>query len=264
MDRHSAGVAAVFTAMGIAGLALLNLLFSPGYLWFYYAAFVTVWWPLSAYFIPRRNLIGYALVGSFITIIFLAAVNLLNSPGHLWFLYAGYPFLWWPIALRLGRKTGTLSFSLVCSAITIAYYVALNVLLSPGYPWSICVVYAVLWWPLSLRFAKTKHLLRYSIAAALLTIVFFAALNLVSSPGALWAIYPVFAVLWWPLSVFCAERKSWMGFSIAGALLGSAFFAVVNAITSPGALWAVYPVFAILWWPLSMYYFNYRKKKIAQ
>lgn len=316
MAGRNAGVAAAFTAMGILGLAILNLTFSPGYIWFYYAAFALLWWPLAVRLSPRRNPVGFALAGSAMTLIFLAAVNLQNSPdylwflyavaplvwwpvsvyfstrsrmrllslagsalmvayfvvinlllspGHLWFLYACYPFLWWPVAMYLGRRAGTTEFALVCSAVTIVYYAAMNDLLSPGYPWSIYPAFAVLWWPLSLYFAKKKQWLGYSFTAALMTIVFFVTVNLVSSPGVCWAVYPMFAVLWWPMAMFFSARKKWLGFSLSGAALTVAFFIVVNAITSPGVPWAVYPIFAILWWPLSVYFFKYKKMKtVAQ
>jgi hypothetical protein len=304
MAGRNAGIAAAFTAMGILGLAVLNFLFSPGYIWFYYPAFAALWWPLAAWLIPRRNLVGFALAGSILTIGFLAAVNLQNSPehlwflyavgplawwpvgmyfkshsrlrslslagsalmiayfiavnlflspGHMWFLYACYPFVWWPIVMYLGRKAGTLAFALVCSAVTIAYYAALNLLLSPGYPWAVYPAFAVAWWPLSMYFAKKRQWIGYSFAASALAIAFFIIVNLVSSPGVNWAIYPIFAVLWWPMAMLAARRKSWLGFALAGAALTVAFFTYVNLITSPDVNWAIYPIFAVLWWPLSVW-----------
>ena len=92
-------------------------------------------------------------------------------------------------------------------------------------------------------------------SALLLTI------NLLYSPGVLWAVFPIFAVLWWPMSVFFAKRKAWFGYSMAGALLTSALLLAVNLMLSPGVLWAVFPIFALMWWPLSMYFFQYRKAK---
>lgn len=305
MESRKAGIAAAFTAMGILGLAILNFTFSPGYIWFYYAAFAALWWPLAAYFMPKRNHVGFALAGSAMTIAFLAAVNLQNSPGHLWFLYAVcplvwwpigtyfsnlrryrtlsiagsaimiayfiainsllspghpwflyacFPFLWWPIVMYLGRKAGTLAFALICSAVTAVYYAVLNALLSPGYPWAIYPAFAIAWWPLSLFFAKRKQWLGYSVAASLLTAAFFVAVNLLSSPGAFWALYPIFAILWWPMSMFFSRRKNWVGYSFAGAALAVAFFVAVNLIASPGAVWAIYPIFAVLWWPMSVFF----------
>jgi len=32
-------------------------------------------------------------------------------------------------------------------------------------------------------------------------------------------------------------------------------------MTTPHVIWAVYPSFAILWWPLAMYFFRTKKDK---
>ncbi|GAF18181.1 hypothetical protein JCM19046_2741 [Bacillus sp. JCM 19046] len=39
----------------------------------------------------------------------------------------------------------------------------------------------------------------------------------------------------------------------------SIFFVCVNYITSPATIWAVYPIFIAIWWPLSLYFFSYKK-----
>jgi hypothetical protein len=45
------------------------------------------------------------------------------------------------------------------------------------------------------------------------------------------------------------------------ALLSSALFIVVNIVTTPHNIWAVYPIFAFIWWPLATYYFIYKHNK---
>jgi hypothetical protein len=40
-------------------------------------------------------------------------------------------------------------------------------------------------------------------------------------------------------------------------------FIAVNFFTTPNRIWAVYPIFALIWWPLSIYYFVYLKQKVA-
>lgn len=310
MADRNAGIAAAFTAMGILGLAVLNFLFSPGYIWFYYPAFAALWWPLAAWLIPRRKFTGFALAGSILTIGFLAAVNLQNSPdhlwflyvvgplawwpvgtyfesrdrlralslagsalmiayfiavnlflspGHLWFLYACYPFVWWPVVMYLGRKAGTLAFAFICSAVTVIYYTALNLLLSPGYPWVVYVAFAVAWWPLSMYYAQKKRWLAYSFAASAMSIAFFIIVNLISSLCVNWAIYPIYAVLWWPMAMLAAHRKNWLGFAVTGAAVTSVFFVLVNMVTSPGVPWAVFPIFAVLWWPLGVFFFRRKR-----
>ena len=59
----------------------------------------------------------------------------------------------------------------------------------------------------------------------------------------------------------CGLCKTWASdaFSLCGALLSSALFIAVNIITTPHNIWAVYPIFAFIWWPLATYYFIFRK-----
>lgn len=49
-------------------------------------------------------------------------------------------------------------------------------------------------------------------------------------------------------------------FSIWGSGLIIAFFVFINLYYTPNTIWAIYPIFAILWWPLSMYFVWSRKK----
>ncbi len=49
-------------------------------------------------------------------------------------------------------------------------------------------------------------------------------------------------------------------FSIWGSGLIIAFFIFINLYYTPHIIWAIYPIFAILWWPLSMYFVWSRKK----
>jgi hypothetical protein len=88
---------------------------------------------------------------------------------------------------------------------------------------------------------------------AWLIIVFFVVLNRISSPEVFWAIHLIFAVLWWPISIYLAKKTFY--YSAVGAGMTILYFSLVNYMTSPHQLWAVYPAFAVFWWPLSVYYF---------
>jgi hypothetical protein len=303
MNKRRIGLAALFAAIGVAEAAALNYFFSPAYIWFYYVAFGLLWWPLAAllppgrrpvvfslagslmtaaflaavsmqntpdnpwflyalyplawwpvsvYFSRRRKFRGLSLAGCALTVAYFAALNFILTPSHPWFLYACWPIVWWPVAMHLGKKAGTLAFACVCSALTIAYYAALNVFVSPGFPWAICPAFAVLWWPISMYFAKKRQWVGYSFAGSALTVAFLFVLNLVSSPAHLWAVYPSAAIPWWPVSVFFAKRRAWLAYSVAGAALVAGGSILVNLIASPGTPWAFYPIFAVLWWPMSV------------
>lgn len=45
-----------------------------------------------------------------------------------------------------------------------------------------------------------------------------------------------------------------LGFSLWGSALIIALVVFVNLTYSPGVIWFVYPVFAVLWWPLALFY----------
>jgi uncharacterized membrane protein len=47
-------------------------------------------------------------------------------------------------------------------------------------------------------------------------------------------------------------------FSIAGSVLIIALMIFINLYAAPDFLWCVFPIFAVLWWPLAMY-FRWRK-----
>lgn len=49
-------------------------------------------------------------------------------------------------------------------------------------------------------------------------------------------------------------------FSIWGSSLIIVFFVFINFYYTPDTIWAIYPIFAILWWPLSMYFVWSRKQ----
>ena len=51
-----------------------------------------------------------------------------------------------------------------------------------------------------------------------------------------------------------------LGFSIWGSVLIIALFIFINLYYTPKTIWFVYPTFAVLWWPLSMFYRWLRRK----
>lgn len=49
-------------------------------------------------------------------------------------------------------------------------------------------------------------------------------------------------------------------FSIISSILIISLFIFMNFYYTPKTIWFVYPTFAILWWPLSMFYYWLRKR----
>lgn len=49
-------------------------------------------------------------------------------------------------------------------------------------------------------------------------------------------------------------------FSILGSILIISMLVFTNLYYTPRVIWFVYPTFAVLWWPLSMFYYWLRKR----
>ncbi len=45
-----------------------------------------------------------------------------------------------------------------------------------------------------------------------------------------------------------------LGYSIVGSLLIIALMLFINLYISPGFLWCIFPIFGVLWWPLTMFF----------
>jgi len=45
-----------------------------------------------------------------------------------------------------------------------------------------------------------------------------------------------------------------LGYSVWGSVLIIALFVFINLYFSPGVIWYPFPVFALLWWPLTMFF----------
>jgi hypothetical protein len=52
-----------------------------------------------------------------------------------------------------------------------------------------------------------------------------------------------------------------LGFSLWGSALIIGLVVFVNLYYTPSAIWCVYPIFAVLWWPLAMFYHWLGKKR---
>ncbi len=120
------------------------------------------------------------------------------------------------------------------------------------------------------RTEKSKKLalaLAFSIWGVILTSAFFVFINLYYTPYIIWFVYPVFAVLWWPIVQFFRWRhfkynKSFgLPFSISSYLLVMALLIFTNYYFSPNTIWFVYPAFGLLWWPLAMIFNHMRSKE---
>lgn len=312
MKSDKAHFAVAGAALTAAMLVAFNIIVSPHTLWFIYPVYALAWWPLGVIFCTQKRYLTFAAAGSLVTLLFLAAVNLLTSPAHLWFLYAVAPLLCVPAAVHLRGRIKSVAVAAVLAAVLALYAVVINLLLTPGCYWAVYPVFAVLWWPLSLVF-KGKHggtmyavcgalaimaflildnmlntaypwalyacpavvfwplsvflgkrmgTLSVALAVSACVVAWYGALNLMLEPGSPWVMFVAYAALWWPLSVgFYGKRRAHVYAAVMSAV-SIAFFAAVNAVYSPGALWAHYSAYAILWWPLSVAFYGKRRAHV--
>jgi len=190
-----------------ASAAVVNYSATPGDLWFYYVVFAASFWPLSVFLGGPNTNKAYSVLGALYIFAFCAADNLLHVPGTLWVLFTVYPLLLWPACVFLGEKVCKASVATVLAGAGILYYALLNVFLFPGFPWALCTAYALLWWPLGVAFAGRGQSLLFAVCGAALSSAFFIWLNLAASPHVIWAVYPIFALVWWPLAIYYFVHK---------------------------------------------------------
>ncbi len=119
------------------------------------------------------------------------------------------------------------------------------------------------------QLAQSKNLgfsFAFSVWGSILLTAFFAFLNFYYSPTNIWFVYPLFATLWWPLSMFALwerqknGRKMAFPYSVAGSALIIALVLFMNLYYTPHTIWFVYPTFAVIWWPVSLYFYRLRQK----
>lgn len=203
--------------------------------------------------------VGFAVAGSVMSMIFFMLVNYLTSPQYPWFIYPSMALLFWPISLYCVRKGKYKQLSYSYSTVIILFLMVENYIESPDYPWFLYGIFPILSWPILVSLGKRAKTMQVALIGSSSIIIYYIILNSVLSPQYPWVIYPAFVILWWPLTLYHARKKTYVAFSIYASVLIGVFFITVNSISSPDKIWAVYPIFCVLWWPLSMYYFVYKR-----
>lgn len=207
MKRHESLFLFLGSGLTIAFLIVVNFLTNTSYPWFIYPVFALLLFPIGLYCIFEKKHTLFSVIGSIVILTHLIAANYINTPNYPWFLYAIGPIVLWPVLSFLGNRNKNLFVASVISMLFILYYGTMNIYLSSAYPWSIFPSFAILWWPLSLYHVKRKTYFAFSINATLLISLFFISVNVFFSPGTIWSIYPIFTVLWWPLSMYYYSYK---------------------------------------------------------
>jgi len=241
-----------FSIVGSAWISIfaisVNLITSPGYFWCIFPIFVVWWWPLSLILCGAKKYRLYSVLASIYTIAFFYLVNLISSPNVTWFIYPAFAILWWPIAMFYNKNT--VALSIISSILVSAFMIVVNLLTSPSYLWCIFPIFVVWWWPLSLSLARVKKYKLLAIIGSIYTIAFFYLVNLISSPNVTWFIYPAYAIIWWPLSMFFIKKSTIKLYSIIMSFTTLVFLILINYFMNPSYIWVQHTIFYFLWWPL--------------
>ena len=115
---------------------------------------------------------------------------------------------------------------------------------------------------------KTKKAglnLAFSIWGGILITALVLFIDFYYTPHIIWFVYPVFAIIWWPMSLFFlwvrgrTGRSIGLAYSICGFVLLAGLMLFINLYYTPSIVWFVYPIFGAIWWPLAMLFYTLRK-----
>ncbi len=253
-------IASLYT---IGFFALVNFITSPSYIWFYYPSYAVLWWPISMFFLKKNKFRAkaYSIVMTTVTMALLALINIQNSPDYIWFHYTIFYLLWWPVVMLLGKKAASTWFAVIGAAAIIAYHTALYYIQMPVHPWPLYIVLPALWWPVCMALRKHIHRVWFLLLSFVVFGAYYITLNMIIYPQYLWAIYILCPEIIAVISMYYANKKRPFAYSIWVSAVLVVFFVTVNYISSPQVIWAIYPTFAIAWWPLSVYFYKAKKMK---
>ena len=262
-DKHSKKAFSLFGSLAIiAILFATNYLTSWNYPWFIFPSFAVIWWPLAVYFGKRCGK-ALSIIGSLTIIVFSIVTNYITSPAYSWYFYPSFAVIWWPLSVFLARPRTIKAYSVFGALFIIAFLAVDNFFNIPSCPWVLFAIFPVLLWPICVLIGRRVYELPTALILSALGISYYVALNILVFPGFPWAIFPAYFLLWWPLGVAFTGCGHTMLFSICGTIISAALFIILNIITTPNTIWAVYPIFLLAWWPLSIYYFIYKPCQIV-
>lgn len=107
--------------------------------------------------------------------------------------------------------------------------------------------------------------LAFSIWGSVLILALTLFINFYYTPDVIWFVYPAFAVVWWPMTMFFHwlrhKNGTHIGFpyAVCGFCLIVGLMLFINLYCSPKVIWFVYPAFAAVWWPLAMLFHRMRE-----
>ena len=242
----------LYSGLIVAMMVTINLLTSPGFLWFVFPVFGVLWWPLSVYFSGRKNPLAYSLCGTGLLFAFFLLTYFIVSPhAHPWILYPLLAVVWWPLSVW-GAQAGARKFSVAGGAYTILMLLTMNLVASPGFGWWVYPAFLTLWWPLSVLMGERAKTFTFALGSALAGIAFTVIMYLIHSPGGTpWYLFTLLPLLWWPVTLLLAPRVGELRQTLIGIVVFAAYYTGLTALLYSmnsllplfsliGAIWVIY------------------------
>ena len=187
--------------------ALSGLLYAMNHLMALAALAGAVWIIYAAGISKYRDSAGFAAINAILLAGYCVLLHRLLTPGaHAWYWYAFFPLVWWVYGTALGKKAFRPRPMAAGALLMLVYYGALNRFLSPAVPWVLFLAGPIAAAVISSVLCPKKAYVQYAVWMAAALILWFTAINLLFTPHTVWAVYPAFAILWWPLSMWLHTR----------------------------------------------------------
>jgi hypothetical protein len=230
--------------------------------WFLYALMPLFWWPISMLLRKRVSELRILLISVITFAVYyaglIALLHGISSMLSVFLLIAG---VWLVYAMGISKYRNAFGFTAINAALLIAYFLLVHTLITPDmHPWYWYTFFPLVWWPVTAELKEKAVKPVPVVAGAVLFLAYYGALNWFVSPGTPWILFLTFPVVSAVVGSLCRERKAWVALSVWMTLAGIAYFAAINYVFTPHTVWAVYPAFALLWWPLSMLLFGRKQK----
>ncbi len=247
------------TLLNIGFLVGLNLAFTPGYPWFLFVAGPMLWWPIAMFAGEKAKTRTFAWCSYVILVSYYGAINLWVEPRHLFTVYIAYALIWWPISVTRRNKINRKALSVLGAVANMAFMFSMNQLVKPEYFWSIFVFAPLLWWPICEFAGQKAKTVGFAWFSFIALGGYYGLVNYFIETRHPFILYILFALAWWPLGIALSKHKNVRRFSVEGALLLAMFFGIVNWITTPSVVWAIYPISVTMLWPICVLIFVRRK-----
>lgn len=239
----------------------INLIFSPGYPWGLFVIFPILWWPISIFSGEKAKSVPFAIVSAVIITVYYVLINIFVEPRHPFWIYVAYALIWWPLSLAFRGKVDRKVIAIIALAANIAFILYFSQIVRPEYNWSIYLFGPAVLFSIMIFIGEKCKTFSFSIFAYISLLAYYGYVNFFIENGHPFILYIAFAFAWWPISLSFVKHKNPFRFSLAAFCLIAAFFIGTNLATTPHILWAVYPIGAAAFWPLSILVFGNKGRK---